>query len=189
MTRKNKGFTLIEIIIVLVVTGFVAAIMIPFLGSALRSSHEPLDNLRHSADLSSDMARVVAEWDGIKGDCHDNNEYLQCIIGAVEDLDLQNSDLDEVETKLVMFQKNNDVDYSEADCSDSENDPDGCKDPAGPNNCKELKDGWECTEWTGQGAQQVCKTWILSDENCIVKVRLKGSLNPGEILTYYFPSE
>ena len=186
MTIKNKGFTLIEIIVILVVTGIMAAIMVPFMGTALTRSHEPLENLRRASGLSSDMARVVASWNEIKDECHEDNDFLQCIIDALKDLDLQNSELDEEETKLVMFQKNNNDDYSEADCSDSENDPAGCKDFAGPN-CKELEDGWECTEWAGQGAQQVCKAWGLSGVNCMIKVRLKGSLNPGEILTYYFP--
>jgi prepilin-type N-terminal cleavage/methylation domain-containing protein len=183
MTSKNKGFTLIEIIIVLVVTGFVAAIMIPFLGSALTRSHEPLENLRRASGLSSDMARVVASWDEIKGDCQGSNNFIDCIVGAVEDLDLQNSELDEEETKLVMFQKNNDDDYSEKDYSDTVNDPEGCENPQGSSNvCTDLKPGWRCTDQRGNS----CHAWVR-DAASILKVRLKGSLNPGEILTYYFP--
>ncbi len=84
MIRKSNGFSLIEIIIVLVVTGFVAAIMIPFLGSALTRSHEPLDNLRHSADLSSEMAKVVADYRDNPQDLDDFKDMILDIIDSSE---------------------------------------------------------------------------------------------------------
>jgi prepilin-type N-terminal cleavage/methylation domain-containing protein len=63
--KNNKGFTLIEIIVVIVLGGIVAAMLAPFLGSSLTKSHEPLDNIGKAVSVSSDMAMLVADFGGI----------------------------------------------------------------------------------------------------------------------------
>jgi len=60
-TPKN-GFTLIELIIVIIVLGFLGAVLAPFIGPALTDSHRPIENLEHATDLSAEMAKVVAEY-------------------------------------------------------------------------------------------------------------------------------
>ena len=125
MTKKNKGFTLIEIIVILVVAGIMAAILVPFMGTALTRSHEPLDNLRHSADLSSDMARVVAEWDGIWESVYDKCEeeddyqdFLDCVDEELEDeiqatITFENSNINQI--GLFRFDEDNNQ-YNEVSC-------------------------------------------------------------------------
>jgi prepilin-type N-terminal cleavage/methylation domain-containing protein len=82
MIRKSNGFSLIEVIVVLVVTGILGAIMIPFMSTALTRSHEPLDNLQHSANLSSDMARVVADYRDNPQDLDDFKDMIPDIIDS-----------------------------------------------------------------------------------------------------------
>lgn len=62
MKQQLTGFTLIELIIVIVIFGIVAAMLVPFMGSALVDSHNPIDNLMDASDLSSEMAKVIAKY-------------------------------------------------------------------------------------------------------------------------------
>ncbi len=126
MIRKSNGFSLIEVIVVLVVTGILGAIMIPFMSTALTRSHEPLDNLRHSANLSSDMAKVVAGWDEIWKDVYDQcaeeedyQDFLNCVDDELEDaiqdaVIFENSNLDQA--KLMKFEE-----FEESGCGSQNN--------------------------------------------------------------------
>ncbi|EFI33382.1 hypothetical protein Dthio_PD0713 [Desulfonatronospira thiodismutans ASO3-1] len=62
MNKKSRGFTLLEVIAVLVVGGIVAALLVPFMSSAVVDSHKPLDNLRSSSGVSSEMVKVIANF-------------------------------------------------------------------------------------------------------------------------------
>lgn len=68
--RNRNGFTLIEIIVIIVLAGIAIGVMVPFLGSALTRSHAPLDNLSLAAGLSSEMAKVIGDYN----EGHDGND-------------------------------------------------------------------------------------------------------------------
>ncbi len=60
-SKHANGFSLLEIILVLVLAGIIAALMVPFLGSALTDSPKPLIRLERDVNLSSNMARIKAD--------------------------------------------------------------------------------------------------------------------------------
>ena len=138
-TPKN-GFTLIELIIVIIVLGFLGAVLAPFIGPALTGSHRPIENLDHATDLSAEMAKVVAEY---RRNPPENvgamNNFRDDIPGLIDDA-IVNISVNE----RIMF------------------------------------------EWDGsQYAEGNCNPGNSLD--CVLKVRLQSTANPGEILTYYFP--
>lgn len=59
--RHSPGFTLIELIVIIVMFGFLAAMLVPFIGSALTRSHEPVERLRKSLTINQCMAELIAE--------------------------------------------------------------------------------------------------------------------------------
>lgn len=63
MRNNNYGFTLIEVIVIIVLAGIVAGVMVPFMGAPLTKSNEPLENLGHATALSSQMAKLLADYD------------------------------------------------------------------------------------------------------------------------------
>lgn len=70
--HKTRGFTLLEIIITIVVAGILASLLIPFMGSALHKSHEPVERLKESLKVNECMAKLVAQ-------CRDSNSVSDCI--------------------------------------------------------------------------------------------------------------
>ncbi|MFW6011014.1 MAG: prepilin-type N-terminal cleavage/methylation domain-containing protein [Desulfosalsimonas sp.] len=123
--KENSGFTLIELIIIIMLFGFLGAIIAPLIGPALTGSHRPIENLDHATDLSAEMAEVVAEY---RIDGQDNIS------------------IDANNTKWVKFVPDEDEDneYNETGCDTGSND-------------------------------------------CVLRVRINSSANPGETLTHYFP--
>ena len=89
MNKKSRGFTLLEVIAVLVVGGIVAALMVPFMGSAVVDSHKPLDNLRSSSGVSSEMVQVIANfkpnWNPVPPSCYDLEEEIEDFVEENED--------------------------------------------------------------------------------------------------------
>lgn len=100
MKDNNYGFTLIEIIIIIVLAGIAIGVMAPFLGSALTRSHEPLDNLGHATDLSSQMAKVLGDYD----DSLHCAALLDWEIENIAGFDSEKAVLDE--QQLCYFEKN-----------------------------------------------------------------------------------
>jgi len=86
--RSHNGFTLLEVVAVLVIGGIVVALLAPFMGAALTRSHEPVDNLRDAVGLSSQMAVVVAEYrEAFPWICEELREWEIQTIEGLDDLD------------------------------------------------------------------------------------------------------
>lgn len=117
MRKDSSGFTLIEIVILIVLAGIVAGVLVPFLGTALTRSHEPLENLSRATGLSSQMAIIVAEYR--KNDPPKDTYERMNAFGQWIESNFGNS--------IVAFKKFEAVgdDLIEQDCIDPENDP-GC---------------------------------------------------------------
>lgn len=66
MSKNHKhtaGFTLIEIIAMLVILGAVSAMIVPFFHSGVTTSNEPMVNLAWASDFNAVMANIVAEYE------------------------------------------------------------------------------------------------------------------------------
>ena len=59
--RHSPGFTLIELIVIIVMFGFLAAMLAPFIGSALTGSADPIKRLDESLNVNAFMAMLVSE--------------------------------------------------------------------------------------------------------------------------------
>jgi len=60
--KRYTGFTLIEVIVVLVVAAIVAAMIFTFFGDRILKSHEPKENFIKSTDLNQVMANIRADY-------------------------------------------------------------------------------------------------------------------------------
>jgi prepilin-type N-terminal cleavage/methylation domain-containing protein len=60
--KRDAGFTLIEVIVVFVVTAIVAAMLYTFFGDRILKSHEPKENFIKSTDLNQVMANIRADY-------------------------------------------------------------------------------------------------------------------------------
>ncbi len=96
---EARGFTLLEVIITIVVAAIVAAMLVPFMGSALTRSHAPLDNLRHAASLHAEMAKVVAEY---KRDTPKDEGEMTAFKGSISEI-VDSEVVDVVFNDLKMF--------------------------------------------------------------------------------------
>ncbi|MCP4113953.1 MAG: prepilin-type N-terminal cleavage/methylation domain-containing protein [Desulfobacteraceae bacterium] len=61
MTGKN-GFTLIEVLIIIILTGIVASFMVAMLGSSLKSSPDPLVTLSNLGAVERTVANINAKY-------------------------------------------------------------------------------------------------------------------------------
>jgi prepilin-type N-terminal cleavage/methylation domain-containing protein len=60
--KRSEGFTLIEVIVVLVVTAIVGTIFFTFLGTSFLKSHVPRENLVRAKDLNQVMENIRADY-------------------------------------------------------------------------------------------------------------------------------
>lgn len=63
-TRRNTGFTLIELIVTIVVAALAMAAVIPFLGDVFLRSHEPGVQLHAALELQTAMENLLAGHTG-----------------------------------------------------------------------------------------------------------------------------
>ena len=89
LNRKGqKGFTLIEIIVAIVVGAIVTAIMYPYFGRALTGSSIPLARLRTTLNLQQVLENITADYEA-SGKTTSNLDALQTAVGA-EGADMNN---------------------------------------------------------------------------------------------------
>ncbi len=60
--RRQRGFTLIEVIVTLVIAGLLGALLVNMLGTTLLRSSDPATSARQSAQAESDLEAVVATY-------------------------------------------------------------------------------------------------------------------------------
>lgn len=60
--RRSHGFTLIEVIVVLIVMAFLGLLTVQMLGGSLLRSYTPISAARDSAQAESDMETVIAYY-------------------------------------------------------------------------------------------------------------------------------
>ena len=87
-TRRNTGFTLIELIVTIVVAALAMAAVIPFLGDVFLRSHEPGVQLHAALELQTAMENLLAGHTGSLGDLYNQvgpeGSYLSDGVRLVE---------------------------------------------------------------------------------------------------------
>ena len=68
LTGKSSGFTLLEVIITLTVGALLMAVIIPYLGTSVTKSSEPLANLRNTLLIYQTMENMTADYRSQKAD-------------------------------------------------------------------------------------------------------------------------
>ena len=60
--KKEKGFTLLEVIIILIVAGIIGSMLIPLMGTALKHSADPVNNIKDQLELNKVMENITADY-------------------------------------------------------------------------------------------------------------------------------
>ena len=101
---KSSGFTLLEVIITLTVGALLMAVIIPYLGTSVTKSSEPLTNLRNTLLIYQTMENMTADYRSQKADNSLDLVALQSGIGG-EGNDESNDfgDYHVVENRFILF--------------------------------------------------------------------------------------
>lgn len=101
---KSSGFTLLEVIITLTVGALLMAIIIPYLGTSVTKSSEPLANLRNTLLIYQTVENMTADYRSQKADNSLDLVALQSGIGG-EGTDRNNDygDYHVVENRFILF--------------------------------------------------------------------------------------
>lgn len=104
LNGKSSGFTLLEVIITLTVGALLMAVIIPYLGTFVTKSSEPLVNLRNTLLIHQTMENMTADYRSQKANNSLNLIALQSGIGG-EGTDRSNDygDYHVVENLFVLF--------------------------------------------------------------------------------------
>ncbi|MCK5516929.1 MAG: type II secretion system protein [Desulfobulbaceae bacterium] len=104
LTGKSPGFTLLEVIITLTVGALLMAVVIPYLGTSVTKSSEPLANLRNTLQIYQTMENMTADYRSEKADNSLDLVALQSSIGG-EGTDRNNDygDYHVVENLFILF--------------------------------------------------------------------------------------
>lgn len=112
--KKNSGFTLIELIIIIILLGLMGAIIAPLIGPALTESHKPIENLDHALDLSGEMAKVTAEY---RNNPPENTDEMDAFQEGISNLVEEGTIVNVTANELVMFEQDGE-EYNETACDD-----------------------------------------------------------------------
>ncbi len=98
------GFTLIEVIITLTVGALLMAVILPYLGTTVTRSGEPLTNLRNTLSIYRTMENMSAEYRSLQAGNTLDLSALQGAIGA-EGTDRSNDfgDYHVLENRFILF--------------------------------------------------------------------------------------
>jgi len=76
---KNAGFTLIETIVALVLTGFLAAMVAPLFSAGVNTASDPINGMSTPLSLQSIMSSIVADYDSSAFYLHDLSQLASNI--------------------------------------------------------------------------------------------------------------
>lgn len=65
LSRKERGFTLLEIIVVIIVGSIIGVMMVQFMGTSLTKSAEPIVRVQEIYGLEEVMETIVEEYNGL----------------------------------------------------------------------------------------------------------------------------
>ena len=101
---KSSGFTLLEVIITLTVGALLMAVIIPYLGTSVTKSSEPLTNLRNTLLIYQTMENMTADYRSMQADNSLDLVALQSGIGS-EGTDKNNDygDYHILENRFILF--------------------------------------------------------------------------------------
>jgi len=60
--KKQKGFTLIEVIVTIIISALVGLVVFVYLGTALTRSHEPIGQVRDLGEAMAVMESITSEY-------------------------------------------------------------------------------------------------------------------------------
>jgi prepilin-type N-terminal cleavage/methylation domain-containing protein len=103
-TNRASGFTLLEVIITLTVGALLMAVILPYLGTSITRSSEPLSNLRNTLFIYRAMENMTADYRSQQANNNLNLVALQSGIGG-EGTDQNNGygDYHVVENRFILF--------------------------------------------------------------------------------------
>ena len=100
----KRGFTLLELIIALIVVAIFGAIIFQYLGTALTSSFEPLENLGKSHQLERAMDNMILYFEDRKSrGTLDMNAFKSAIGNETNDMDNQFGKYTVVKNAYIQF--------------------------------------------------------------------------------------
>ena len=104
LTGKSSGFTLLEVIITLTVGALLMAVILPYLGTSVTKSSEPLTNLRNTLLIYQTMENMTADYRSMQADNSLDLVALQNDIGS-EGTDRNNDygDYHVQENRFILF--------------------------------------------------------------------------------------
>ena len=66
--KKEKGFTLLEVIVTLIVAAIMGSMLIPLMGTALKHSADPVNDVRDELELNKVMENITADYKNLLND-------------------------------------------------------------------------------------------------------------------------
>ena len=103
-SSRRSGFTLLEVIITLTVGALLMAVIVPYLGTLVTKSSEPLVNLKNTLSIYQTMENMTADYRSLQAAGSLDLITLQSGIGS-EDTDRSNGygDYHVLENRFIIF--------------------------------------------------------------------------------------
>jgi prepilin-type N-terminal cleavage/methylation domain-containing protein len=75
-TAKDKGFTLIEVIVTLIIASILAAMMVSFMGTTMAGSVQPLVRVQQTNTAGQVMENITTDYNKLTSDDSDNGTSI-----------------------------------------------------------------------------------------------------------------